>query len=236
MTRRYYSSTATATTLTSGVSSGATSLPVAATTGWPTSYPFTLILDADTASEEVVSVTAVAGLNATVTRAADGTSAVSHATGATVQHGVSARDFDEPNSHVNTTTGAHGLDSSLWTAGLGAWSSWTPTFAGFTLGNGTATAKYSQVGKIVNWTLTLTCGSTSASTATTATFTLPVTAARASAGSGFIAAYKTGAVVNCTTTVAEPVITGGGTSMLGTSSGLVADGIVFTFSGTFEAA
>jgi hypothetical protein len=36
-----------------------------------------------------------------VTRGVDGTSAVSHAAGAVFRHGVSARDFDETNSHVN---------------------------------------------------------------------------------------------------------------------------------------
>jgi len=34
----------------------------------------------------------------------DGTTAVSHSNGATVKHGVSARDFDETNSHVNDTS------------------------------------------------------------------------------------------------------------------------------------
>jgi hypothetical protein len=37
----------------------------------------------------------------TVTRGVDGTSAVSHNSGAVFRHGVSARDFDETNSHVN---------------------------------------------------------------------------------------------------------------------------------------
>jgi microcystin-dependent protein len=67
--------------------------------------PFTLILDQDSALEEIVSVTAVAGTTLTVTRGVDGTSATSHAAGSSVSHGVSARDFDEPNAHVNTTTG-----------------------------------------------------------------------------------------------------------------------------------
>lgn len=42
---RYYSSTAVQTTLTGGVSNSATTLPVASTTGFPASYPFTLVLD-----------------------------------------------------------------------------------------------------------------------------------------------------------------------------------------------
>jgi len=105
MARRYYSSTAVETTLTSSVSNSATTLPVASTSGFPGTTPFTLILDEGTVNEEVVTVTGVASLNLTVTRGEDGTSAVSHSNGGTVKHGVSARDFDEANAHVNTTSG-----------------------------------------------------------------------------------------------------------------------------------
>jgi hypothetical protein len=109
MARRYYSSTAVETTLTSNVSNSATTLPVASTSGFPASTPYTLILDEGTVNEEIVTVTGVASLNLTVTRGVDGTSSVSHSNGATVKHGVSARDFDEANSHVNdTTTDVHG--------------------------------------------------------------------------------------------------------------------------------
>ena len=103
MARRYYSSIAQRTTITTpgGISNSATTVAVAATTGFP-STPFTAILDQDTVNEEVVTVTNVAGTTLTMTRGVDGSTAVSHAAGATVNHGVSARDFDEPNSHVNT--------------------------------------------------------------------------------------------------------------------------------------
>lgn len=101
MPRRYYSSTAVETTLTSNVSNSATTLPVASTSGFPGTTPYTLILDEGTVNEEIVTVTGVASLNLTVTRGVDGTTAVSHSNGATVKHGVSARDFDETNSHVN---------------------------------------------------------------------------------------------------------------------------------------
>lgn len=132
MPRRNYSSTAVATTLTSSINNAVTSIPVAATTGFPGSTPFTLILDEGTASEEIITVTAVAGLNLTATRGQDGTTAVSHSSGATVKHGVSARDFDEPNSFLNlggtvggntTITGtiaASGLAGSLLSSTSGA--------------------------------------------------------------------------------------------------------------------
>lgn len=104
MPRRYYSSTAARTTLSSGINSTATSITVGSTSGFPGSYPYTLIIDQDLVTEEIVTVTAGSGTTLTVTRGVDGSSGVSHSAGAAVNHGVSARDFDEPNSHVNDNT------------------------------------------------------------------------------------------------------------------------------------
>lgn len=101
MPRRYYSSTAQRTTLSGSILAGATTIAVVAVTGFPVTRPYTLILDQDTVNEEVVTVTASSGTTLTVTRGVDGTSGVAHAAGSTVNHGVSARDFDEPNVHVN---------------------------------------------------------------------------------------------------------------------------------------
>lgn len=103
MARRYYSSTAVRTTLASPATDIATTMVVTAATGFPSSYPYTMIVDADTINEEVVSVTNRSGTTLTVTRAQDGTSAVAHSAGADVRHGVSARDFDEPNAFINGT-------------------------------------------------------------------------------------------------------------------------------------
>lgn len=104
MARRYYSSTAQRTTLSSSISDVATSMVVGAVTGFPASTPYTLIIDQDTASEEVVTVTSRSGTTLTITRASDGTTATAHSAGATVNHGVSARDFDEPNAFLNAGT------------------------------------------------------------------------------------------------------------------------------------
>lgn len=113
MARRYFSSTAAATTLSSGIGSGTTSITVGSVSGFPGSYPYTLIVDPDTVNEEVVSVTAGAGTTLTVTRGVDGTAAVAHAGAAVVKHGVSARDFDEPNAHVNASAAVHGLAGTV---------------------------------------------------------------------------------------------------------------------------
>ena len=103
MARRYYSSTAVATTLSALASNSTTSITVTALTGYPNQTPFTAIIDPDTASEEVVEVTGVAGTTLTVTRGVDGTSAVQHSAGAVFRHGVSGRDFDEANEFINST-------------------------------------------------------------------------------------------------------------------------------------
>lgn len=114
MTLRYYSSQAQDTTLASSITSGATTITVSATTGWPTSYPFTLALDYSSGLEELVDVTGVSGSNATVVRGVDSSTAVAHGVGATVRHVIIARDIREANTHVNSTTSVHGIaDTSV---------------------------------------------------------------------------------------------------------------------------
>ena len=105
---RYYSSVARRTTLTSDVDGATTSLQVAAATGWPSLYPYTLIVDQDTVAEEIVTVTNRSGTSLTVIRGVDGTSGVAHTAGASVEHGVSARDFEESRQHEDNTENVHG--------------------------------------------------------------------------------------------------------------------------------
>lgn len=104
MARRYYSSIAQRTTLASSVSDVATTMVVNAAVGFPASTPYTMIVDQDTVNEEVVTVTGRSGTTLTVTRGSDGSTAVAHSAGASVNHGVSARDFDEPNAFLNSGT------------------------------------------------------------------------------------------------------------------------------------
>ena len=111
---RYYSSIAQDTTLTSGITSGATSMTVSATTGWPlTTYPFTLALDYNTGLEELVDVTAVTGTTVTITRGVDSTTPVAHGVGAIVRHVITARDMTETQAHIASTTGAHGVTGAI---------------------------------------------------------------------------------------------------------------------------
>jgi hypothetical protein len=110
---RYYSSTAVDTTLTGSVNGSATSITVAATSGFPTSYPYTLALDYDTASEELVNVTAAAGTTLTIVRGQDGTSGTAHSAGAVVKHVISGRDLREPQEHIAASSGVHGVTGAV---------------------------------------------------------------------------------------------------------------------------
>jgi hypothetical protein len=56
------------------------------------------------------------------------------------------------------------------------WQTWTPTYNGITVGNGTVVARYQQIGKTVNLFYKLIFGSTSSLTGNVPLFTLPVTA------------------------------------------------------------
>jgi hypothetical protein len=123
MTTRKYSSRSQQTTLTAAVTSGATVIPVAnATTLFggatvSTGQTFTIVIDPDTALEEIVEITSASSNNLTVTRAVDmsGASAQDHSAGAVVRHMIIGRDLREANLHIEATggyndgTGAHTL-------------------------------------------------------------------------------------------------------------------------------
>lgn len=108
---RYYSSTATDTSLVDTITSSATTLEVATVAGFPAQFPFTLALDFDAATEELVDVTSASGTTLTVVRGVDGTSAQGHSLGARVKHVISGRDLRETQNHMPAPTGVHGFAS-----------------------------------------------------------------------------------------------------------------------------
>jgi hypothetical protein len=110
---RYYSSTATDTSLSGAVTISGTSIVVGSVSGFPTSYPYTLALDYDTSKEELINVTAASGTTLTIVRAQDGTSAIAHDAGAGIKHVSSARDYREPQEHIAASSGVHGVTGSV---------------------------------------------------------------------------------------------------------------------------
>jgi hypothetical protein len=93
----------------SAASTGDVSLSVSvlSISGFPTTFPYTLIIAPDTSKEEVVTVTGGTGTALNMVRGQDGTVAVSHAAGVSVRHGVSAREFKELQTHIS----ARGVDT-----------------------------------------------------------------------------------------------------------------------------
>jgi hypothetical protein len=73
---------------------------------------FTVVIDPDTALEEIVDVVYPSNPDSTtitIVRAVDGTSAIAHSAGAKVRHMASGRDFREANAHIKNITDPHGL-------------------------------------------------------------------------------------------------------------------------------
>lgn len=113
MAQRYFSSIAQEMSLTGAVIDTATILAVNSVVGLPIQTPFTLVVDPGAASEEIVTVTAVSGTNLTVIRGEDGSAATAHGTGAKVRHMMTARDLREPQQHMESSTGVHGVAGSV---------------------------------------------------------------------------------------------------------------------------
>jgi hypothetical protein len=110
--KRNYSATATETKLSASIASAAqgdttTGVILNSISGFPTTFPYTLILDPDTSKEEVVTVTSGSSTTIVLTRGQDNTTAFAHAAGTAVRHGVSAREFKELQTHIS----ARGYDT-----------------------------------------------------------------------------------------------------------------------------
>jgi hypothetical protein len=102
MSARQYSSVVPPKTLSSSVTSSGTTLVLSDGTGLP-SAPYTLVLEPDTANEEIVTVTAGTYTGLTVVRGVDGTTAVAHSSAAVVRHMLTARDVQELQNHVEAS-------------------------------------------------------------------------------------------------------------------------------------
>ena len=105
VTRRQYKGAAAQTTITNALSSGDTTITIAANTGWPSTpaVPFFVVISPGTSSEEKCSAT-ISGTTLTLTRAQDDTTAVSHSSGAAIYPVFTADDADEANKLASTLT------------------------------------------------------------------------------------------------------------------------------------
>jgi len=129
MTIRKYSSTSQETTLTSALSSGASTMVVSSASGLLSGITpaagetFTVVIDPDTALEEIVDVispSAPGSNTLTITRGTgvDGTTAIAHSAGAKVRHMAIGRDFREANTHIDGTLAQHGATTSAQLRGV----------------------------------------------------------------------------------------------------------------------
>jgi hypothetical protein len=146
-------------------------------------------------------------------------------------------------------------DGSAWVPALpvGAWTSYTPVWSGGgtppTIGNGTATGVFCQIGKTVHFALNIVLGSTSTvGTSTRYSFTLPVT------GKNNQLHWMVGAYFDSSTSNYYPLICRTSTLAIETAfysmgpSGIVGNtlsatdpvvpalGDIYTFNGTYEVA
>jgi hypothetical protein len=110
MTTRKYSSRSQQTTLSGALTSVATTTTVvsgSALLGGITISAgeiFTVVIDPDTALEEIVDVSAVSTNTLTIVRGRDGSTGVAHSAGAVVRHMAIGRDYRESNLHIEATS------------------------------------------------------------------------------------------------------------------------------------
>jgi hypothetical protein len=120
MTTRKYSSRSQSTTLASAINSGSNAITVVSASSLlggvtiSAGETYTVVIDPDTALEEIVDVykvdgNPVSGNTLAIVRNIDGSVAQAHSAGAEVRHMAIGRDYREANTHAENATTAHGL-------------------------------------------------------------------------------------------------------------------------------
>ena len=119
MTTRKYSSRSQQTTLSAALTSSGTTATVVSGTSLlggvtiSAGEIFTVVIDPDTALEEIVDVSAVSTNTLTIVRGRDGSTGVAHSAGAAVRHMAIGRDYREANLHIEAASGVHGVTGSV---------------------------------------------------------------------------------------------------------------------------
>jgi len=110
--RREYAGNAPPRTLTSGIDNATLTIGISNGDGWPTGVtgPFFAVIDKGLTTEEKIKCASRTGAVLTVAsggRGVDGTSAASHAGGASIEHVIAAIDMDQANQHYSDPTLDH---------------------------------------------------------------------------------------------------------------------------------
>lgn len=102
--RKSYKGAPVTTTLSALLGAGSTSCTVASVTGWPTTFPFYIVIEPGTSREEKVRVTGATGTTLTIVRAQDDTTAVEHPSASTAYVVFTAVEADEANQIASAMT------------------------------------------------------------------------------------------------------------------------------------
>jgi hypothetical protein len=225
MTVRKYSSRSQQTTLSSPITSTASTMAVvngSSIMGGKTltgTQTYTVVIDPDTALEEIVDVTVYStGNTLNITRGVDGPTpgtGSAHSAGAVVRHMAIGRDYQEANDHIEDTTVVHGITDTAALVTLTG----SQTLTGKTLTSPTLTTP--ALGTPASGTLTNTTGFPTANLAGLGTGVATFLATPSSTNLRGALTDETGtgaAVFGTSPTISSPTITGTG-AIAGTFTG-----------------